>query len=103
MKLLQLVNGSPVVRVAKAIPFTTGPSTSFSQTPSLGFKSIHSQRTVCKFVRSMATGAGINSLSTNIGARLAYTILYVPDVAKSVEFYQKAFGLTLRFMDDSKK
>ena len=30
--------------------------------------------------------------------KLGYTILYVPDVAQSVAFYQKAFGLTCRFI-----
>lgn len=31
----------------------------------------------------------------------AYTIVYVPDVQKAVEFYEKAFGLTRRFVHES--
>ena len=31
----------------------------------------------------------------------AYTILYVPDVAGTLRFYEEAFGLTRRFLDDS--
>lgn len=30
--------------------------------------------------------------------KFAYTILYVQDVTKSVEFYEKAFGLTKKFV-----
>jgi|SRR5688572_5907146 lactoylglutathione lyase len=30
--------------------------------------------------------------------KFAYTILYVQDVAKSIEFYEKAFGFTRKFM-----
>ena len=33
--------------------------------------------------------------------RFAYTILYVPDVARSIAFYESAFGLTARFVADS--
>jgi lactoylglutathione lyase len=33
--------------------------------------------------------------------RFAYTILYVPDVARSIGFYERAFGLTARFVADS--
>lgn len=33
--------------------------------------------------------------------RFAYTILYVPDVAGSIAFYERAFGLTARFVADS--
>ncbi len=33
--------------------------------------------------------------------RLGYIILYVPDVAAAVGFYEQAFGLTRRFIDDS--
>lgn len=29
-------------------------------------------------------------------AQLAYVIVYVPDVHKAAEFYQKAFGLEIR-------
>ena len=31
---------------------------------------------------------------------LGYVILFVKDVARSVEFYEKAFGLTRRFFND---
>ncbi|WCJ41192.1 dessication-induced 1VOC superfamily protein [Euphorbia peplus] len=34
-------------------------------------------------------------------AAFAYTILYVKDVAKSVDFYAKAFGYHVRRVDDS--
>lgn len=30
--------------------------------------------------------------------QFAYTILYVPDVRRAVEFYEQAFGLTRRFI-----
>jgi lactoylglutathione lyase len=33
--------------------------------------------------------------------RFAYTILYVPDVARSIAFYERAFGLTARFVAES--
>jgi lactoylglutathione lyase len=33
--------------------------------------------------------------------KFAYTILYVNDVAQSVEFYEKAFGLKQRFLHES--
>jgi lactoylglutathione lyase len=33
--------------------------------------------------------------------RFAYTILYVTDVARSIAFYESAFGLTARFVADS--
>jgi lactoylglutathione lyase len=33
--------------------------------------------------------------------KLSYTILYVSDVSKSVEFYQKAFSLKQRFIHES--
>ena len=33
--------------------------------------------------------------------RLGYVLIYVPDVAASVAFYEKAFGLSRRFVDDS--
>ncbi len=32
--------------------------------------------------------------------RLAYTILYVPDVPSSLAFYEQAFGLTRRFLHE---
>jgi len=34
-------------------------------------------------------------------AKYSYTILYVADVAKTVAFYQQAFGLKPRFIDES--
>jgi lactoylglutathione lyase len=33
--------------------------------------------------------------------KLGYTILYVPDVAESLEFFGKAFGLKTRFLHES--
>lgn len=33
--------------------------------------------------------------------QLGYVILYVPDVRRSVDFYEKAFRLKLRFLHDS--
>lgn len=33
--------------------------------------------------------------------RFGYTILYVPDVAASVAFYERAFGLARRFVHES--
>ena len=33
--------------------------------------------------------------------RLGYVLIYVPDVAGTVAFYEKAFGLKRRFIDDS--
>jgi uncharacterized glyoxalase superfamily protein PhnB len=35
--------------------------------------------------------------------KFAYTILYVKDVAQSVAFYERAFGLKQRFIDESKQ
>lgn len=32
--------------------------------------------------------------------KLGYTILYVPDVTKTVAFYEAAFGFAVRFVDD---
>ena len=33
--------------------------------------------------------------------QLGYVILYVPDVASAVEFYERAFGLSRRFVHES--
>ena len=33
--------------------------------------------------------------------KLGYVIIYVPDVIKAVEFYEKAFGLTRKFVHES--
>lgn len=33
--------------------------------------------------------------------KFGYTIIYVPDVAASLEFFQRAFGLSPRFLDPS--
>jgi catechol 2,3-dioxygenase-like lactoylglutathione lyase family enzyme len=33
--------------------------------------------------------------------KLGYTILYVPDVAASLAFFEKAFGLKTRFLHES--
>lgn len=31
--------------------------------------------------------------------KLGYTIIYVPDVASTIDFYERAFGLSRRFID----
>lgn len=36
-----------------------------------------------------------------MSVRFGYGILYVPDVAATVDFYQRAFGLALRFAHES--
>jgi lactoylglutathione lyase len=36
-----------------------------------------------------------------MSARFAYTIAYVADVPATIAFYEKAFGLNLRFMHES--
>ena len=33
--------------------------------------------------------------------KLGYTIIYVQDVLKTIDFYQKAFSLTLKFLHES--
>lgn len=33
--------------------------------------------------------------------KFAYTIIYVPDVAASLEFFEKAFGFSRRFLHES--
>ena len=33
--------------------------------------------------------------------KFAYTIIYVPDVAASLDFFEKAFGFTRRFLHES--
>jgi uncharacterized glyoxalase superfamily protein PhnB len=35
---------------------------------------------------------------TSTTVRLGYTIVYVPDVTAAIEFYERAFGLTRRFI-----
>ncbi|CAN1282933.1 hypothetical protein LINPERPRIM_LOCUS18233 [Linum perenne] len=39
--------------------------------------------------------------SSDLKPAFAYTVVYVKDVAKSVEFYGKAFGYHVRRLDDS--
>ena len=34
-------------------------------------------------------------------SRFGYTIVHVPDVRAAVEFYEKAFGLERRFVDEA--
>eukprot|EP01018_Ginkgo_biloba_P033592 Gb_14619 [translate_table: standard] len=52
--------------------------------------------TACRFVRS--------SMATTANApRFAYTVVYVKDVAKSAEFYSKAFGFNIRRLDHSRR
>ncbi|KAK3033956.1 hypothetical protein RJ639_034120 [Escallonia herrerae] len=40
-------------------------------------------------------------MASNLTPAFAYTVLYVKDVAKSVAFYAKAFGYTVRRLDVS--
>ncbi|MFS7965022.1 putative glyoxalase/Bleomycin resistance protein/Dihydroxybiphenyl dioxygenase [Helianthus anomalus] len=40
-------------------------------------------------------------MASNLNPAYAYTVVYVKDVAKSVEFYGKAFGASVRRLDDS--
>ncbi|KAI3678343.1 hypothetical protein L6452_37631 [Arctium lappa] len=40
-------------------------------------------------------------MASNLNPEYAYTVVYVKDVAKSVEFYGRAFGYTVRRLDDS--
>ncbi|CAH1446839.1 unnamed protein product [Lactuca virosa] len=40
-------------------------------------------------------------MATDLKPKYAYTVVYVKDVAKSVEFYGKAFGQPVRRLDDS--
>ncbi|XP_022986964.1 uncharacterized protein LOC111484544 [Cucurbita maxima] len=42
-------------------------------------------------------------MSSNLKPAFAYTIIYVKDVAKSVDFYSKAFGFTVRRLDHSNR
>jgi predicted enzyme related to lactoylglutathione lyase len=38
--------------------------------------------------------------TTSTSVRLGWTIVYVPDVTASIEFYEQAFGLSRRFIAD---
>ena len=40
-------------------------------------------------------------MASDLNPKFAYTVVYVQDVAKSVEFYGKAFGYTVRRLDNS--
>ncbi|XP_076921656.1 uncharacterized protein LOC143583152 [Bidens hawaiensis] len=40
-------------------------------------------------------------MASKLNPAYAYTVVYVKDVAKSVEFYGKAFGASVRRLDDS--
>ncbi|PWA42166.1 dessication-induced 1VOC superfamily protein [Artemisia annua] len=40
-------------------------------------------------------------MASKLNPSFAYTVVYVKDVAKSVEFYGKAFGASVRRLDDS--
>ncbi|KAK9157191.1 hypothetical protein Scep_003765 [Stephania cephalantha] len=48
---------------------------------------------------SSGTGRG----SSDLTPTFAYAVVYAKDVAKSVEFYARAFGYTVRRLDDSRK
>ena len=41
--------------------------------------------------------------SNDLNPAYAYTIVYVKDVAKSVDFYSKAFGVNVRRLDHSRR
>lgn len=46
--------------------------------------------------------SGLKRMASNImRPAFAYTVVYVKDVAKSVEFYSRAFGHNVRRLDDS--
>ena len=40
-------------------------------------------------------------MASDLKPAFTYTIVYVKDVAKSVEFYAKAFGYNVRRLDES--
>ncbi|XP_076916250.1 uncharacterized protein LOC143575879 [Bidens hawaiensis] len=40
-------------------------------------------------------------MASKLNPAYAYTVVYVKDVAKSLEFYGKAFGASVRRLDDS--
>ncbi|KAK9280426.1 hypothetical protein L1049_014116 [Liquidambar formosana] len=40
-------------------------------------------------------------MASNLSPSFAYTVVYVKDVAKSVAFYAKAFGYSVRRLDES--
>ncbi|KAL8261794.1 hypothetical protein R6Q59_025843 [Mikania micrantha] len=40
-------------------------------------------------------------MASNMNPAYAYTVVYVKDVAKSVDFYKKAFGASIRMLDGS--
>ncbi len=40
-------------------------------------------------------------MSTAAAPTLGYVLVYVPDVARAVDFWQRAFGLSLRFAHES--
>ncbi|XP_071737863.1 uncharacterized protein [Rutidosis leptorrhynchoides] len=40
-------------------------------------------------------------MASKLNPTFAYTVIYVKDVAKSVEIYSKAFGASVRRLDDS--
>ncbi|KAF7823593.1 Glyoxalase_2 domain-containing protein [Senna tora] len=42
-------------------------------------------------------------MASNFRPAFAYTVVYVKDVAKSVDFYQKAFAFTVRRLDQSNR
>lgn len=40
-------------------------------------------------------------MASNLSPAFGYTVLYVKDVSKSVDFYAKAFGYAVRRLDES--
>lgn len=41
------------------------------------------------------------TMASNSSPAFAYTVVYVQDVAKSVDFYAKAFGYKVRHLDEA--
>src|SRR5215212_2276512 len=65
------------------------------------------------FLKGLLTGWGSISNSDRVdlvphpaqmfggqGMRFGYTILYVEDVSRAIDFYERAFGLARRFVSD---
>ncbi|OWM89307.1 uncharacterized protein LOC116199097 [Punica granatum] len=42
-------------------------------------------------------------MASNLTPAFAYTVVYVKDVAKSISFYSKAFGYSVRRLDESRR
>lgn len=49
---------------------------------------------ICNYIKNLYTNLRIKAIMVKFG----YTILYVQDVQKTIEFYETAFGLTRKFV-----